>query len=137
VDEALQFVQQREKPLAFYVFSENKTTVEKVLAKSTSGGACINETLNHLVVPGLPFGGVGNSGMGKYHGEWGFREFSNARAVLNHATSFDPALRYPPYDGDKMARMKKLMGMRLPAVLEKPVGWMLAHWGDQIIKLIK
>jgi len=137
VDEALQFVQQREKPLAFYVFSENKTTVEKVLAKSTSGGACINETLNHLVVPGLPFGGVGNSGMGKYHGEWGFREFSNARAVLNHATSFDPALRYPPYDGDKMARMKKLMGMRLPAALEKPVGWMLAHWGDQIIKLIK
>lgn len=137
VDEALQFVQQREKPLAFYIFSENRATVEKVLANSTSGGACVNETLNHLVVPGLPFGGVGNSGMGKYHGEWGFREFSNARAVLDHATSFDPALRYPPYGPEKMARMKKLMNMHLPAAFEKPVGWMLAHWGDSIIKLIK
>ena len=137
MDEALQFVQKREKPLAFYVFSGNKGTVEKVLAVSTSGGACVNETLNHLVVPGLPFGGVGNSGMGKYHGEWGFREFSNARAVLNHATSFDPSLRYPPYDGDKLERMKKLMTMHIPSALEGITGWMLGHWGDQIVKLIK
>jgi aldehyde dehydrogenase (NAD+) len=137
MDEALQFVQDREKPLAFYVFSENKATVEKVITKSTSGGACVNETINHLVVPGLPFGGVGNSGMGKYHGEWGFREFSNARAVLNHTTSFDPSLRYPPYDGDRLGRMKKLMTMRLPSAFEGITGWMLGHCGNQIIKFIK
>jgi aldehyde dehydrogenase (NAD+) len=137
MDEALAFVQKREKPLAFYLFSEDRAVVEKVLANSTSGGACINETLNHLVVPGLPFGGVGNSGMGKYHGEWGFMDFSNARAVLDRATSFDPALRYPPYGPDKLQRMKKLMNMYLPAALSKPTAWLLAHWGDQIVKLIK
>jgi aldehyde dehydrogenase (NAD+) len=137
IDEALLFVQKREKPLAFYIFSEDKAVVDHVLASSTSGGACVNETLNHLVVSGLPFGGVGNSGMGKYHGEWGFRDFSNARAVLNHGTSFDPALRYPPYDGDKLPRMKKLMTMNLPAAFEGITGWVLSHWGDQVIKLIK
>ena len=137
MDDALQFVQKREKPLAFYVFSENKATVDKVIAKSTSGGACVNETINHLVVPGLPFGGVGNSGMGKYHGEWGFREFSNARALLNHGTSFDPELRYPPYSGGKLERMKKLMTMHIPSAFEGITGWMLGHWGDTIIKFVK
>jgi len=137
MDAALQFVQQREKPLAFYVFSEDKAAVENILAHSTSGGACVNETINHLVVSGLPFGGVGNSGIGKYHGEWGFREFSNARAVLNHATSFDPSLRYPPYNGDKLPRMKKLMTMQIPAALEGVTGWLLGHWGDAILRLIK
>jgi aldehyde dehydrogenase (NAD+) len=137
MQEALAFVQKREKPLAFYLFSEDRAVVAEVLANSTSGGVCINETLNHLVVPGLPFGGVGNSGMGKYHGEWGFRDFSNARALLDRATSFDPELRYPPYGPDKLQRMKKLMNMRLPVALSKPTAWLLAHWGDQIVKLIK
>ncbi len=91
------------------------------------------------ILPGtrLPFGGVGNSGIGKYHGEWGFRDFSNARAVLNHAASFDPSLRYPPYDDDKLARMKKLMTMRIPEMLEGVVGWLLGHWGEQIVRLAK
>jgi aldehyde dehydrogenase (NAD+) len=137
MDEALRFVQQREKPLAFYVFSENRKTVEKILSHSTSGGACVNETMNHLAIPGLPFGGVGNSGMGKYHGEWGFREFSNARAVLDHATSFDPAVRYPPYDGEKLGRMKKLMTMRVPSVFEGLTGWLLSIMGDWILRFIK
>jgi aldehyde dehydrogenase (NAD+) len=129
MDAAVEFVQKREKPLAFYLFSEDRATVEKVLAHSTSGGACINETINHLVVPGLPFGGVGNSGMGKYHGEWGFREFSNARGVLAHATSFDLSLRYPPYVGNHFAIMKKLMGVSVPAILDRPIGWILNLWG--------
>ncbi len=137
MEEALQFVQKREKPLAFYIFSENRDTVNRVLAGSTSGGACVNETMNHLTIPGLPFGGVGNSGMGKYHGEWGFRDFSNARAVLDHATRFDPAVRYPPYAGEKLDRMKKLMAMRIPAALEGPTGWLLGVMGDFILKFIR
>jgi len=137
VEEALQFVQGREKPLAFYIFSEDSQQVEMVLRHSTSGGACVNETLNHLVVPGLPFGGVGNSGMGKYHGEWGFREFSNARAVLDHGTSFDPAVRYPPYGKENLAKMKKLMALKTPAFLEGVMRWLLGNWGEGIIKFIK
>ncbi len=137
MDEALQFVRNREKPLAFYVFSEDNAVVEKALSQSTSGGACVNETMNHLAIPGLPFGGVGNSGMGKYHGEWGFREFSNARAVLDHATNFDPDLRYPPYAGEKLARMKKLMNLRFPAALEGVTGGLLGMMGNQILRLFK
>ncbi len=137
MDEALQFVQEREKPLAFYIFSEDRDTIHKVLSSSTSGGVCVNETMNHLAVPGLPFGGVGNSGMGKYHGEWGFREFSNARAVLDHATGFDPAVRYPPYAGDKLERMKKLMSMRIPAALEGLTGRLLGVMGEFILKFIR
>ena len=97
----------------------------------------MNDTMNHLTVPGLPFGGVGNSGMGKYHGEWGFRDFSNARAVLDHATGFDPAVRYPPYAEDKFDRMKKLMSLRIPAVLEGLTGQLLNIMGGFILKFIR
>ncbi|MPM37258.1 Aldehyde dehydrogenase [bioreactor metagenome] len=137
VEEALQFVASREKPLAFYIFSEDRATVDHVLANSTSGGACVNETINHLVVPGLPVGGVGNSGMGKYHGEWGFRDFSNARAVLDRGTSFDPAVRYPPYSPEKTHLMKKLLTMHTPAFLEPIMHFILARWGDFLLKFIK
>jgi len=137
VDEALSFVGGRDKPLAFYIFSEDKALVEEALLRSTSGGACVNETLNHLGVPGLPFGGVGHSGMGKYHGEWGFREFSNARAVLDHGASFDPAVRYPPYSSANMAKMKKLMVMKTPPFMEGVLRWLLGNFGDVIIKFIK
>lgn len=137
MDEALKFVQQREKPLAFYVFTEDARTAEKVIAQSTSGGACINETINHLVVHGLPFGGVGNSGMGKYHGVWGFKEFSNARALLNHGTSFDPALRYPPYDDEKINKMKMLMNMKTPGFLDGMMRFLLGNWGEAILKWMK
>jgi aldehyde dehydrogenase (NAD+) len=137
MDEALEFVNGRDKPLAFYIFSENRETIEHVITHSTSGGACVNETMNHLTVHGLPFGGVGKSGMGKYHGEWGFRDFSNARALLDHDTKFDPDLRYPPYDGDKLPRMKKLLDMKLPGAVQGITGWLLGHWGDTILKFIK
>ncbi len=137
LDEALKFVQQREKPLAFYMFTEDRNAAEKAIANSTSGGACINETVNHVAVGGLPFGGVGNSGMGKYHGEWGFKEFSNARALLDHGTSFDPALRYPPYNDAKVTKMKKLMTMKTPSFLDGALRVLLGNWGEAILKLIK
>jgi aldehyde dehydrogenase (NAD+) len=137
MDEALRFVQKREKPLAFYIFSEDRPTIERILLHSTSGGACVNEAINHVVVPGLPFGGVGNSGMGKYHGEWGFKEFSNARAVLDHGTSFDPDVRYPPYDAARIAKMKKMLTMHTPEAFDGVMRWLLGHFGDFILKFIK
>jgi len=96
-EEAIAFVRERPKPLALYVFAEDREVVERVTNGTRCGGMCVNETLVHLLVRDLPFGGVGASGMGAYHGQWGFREFSNPRAVLDRSTLIDPGVRYPPY----------------------------------------
>ena len=69
----------------------------QILDSTTSGDAAVNDCTIQPLIPDLPFGGVGNSGMGKYHGEWGFRTYTNARGVLYHGTRIDPDLRYPPY----------------------------------------
>ncbi len=96
IDEVLNYVQSHEKPLAFYYFGNNKKAKE-VLHKSTSGGACINDTLMHITNHHLPFGGVGNSGMGKYHGKDSFLAFSNSRAVVTTPTWIDLPLKYIPF----------------------------------------
>ena len=85
-----------EKPLAFYYFGTNEKAKD-VLAKTTSGGACINDTLMHATNDKLPFGGVGNSGLGKYHGKESFFAFSNKRAVVNTPTWIDLPFKYPPF----------------------------------------
>jgi aldehyde dehydrogenase (NAD+) len=95
---AAEFVNRRPKPLALYVFSGSRAAAEEVLRTTTSGGACINDTLLHFVHPRLPAGGVGPSGMGKAHGHHGFLAFSNERAVLRQRTRFSVAgLLRPPY----------------------------------------
>jgi aldehyde dehydrogenase (NAD+) len=109
MDDAIGFVNDRDPPLSLYLFSENDDTVGRVTAQTTAGGMCVNETLFHLAVPELPFGGVGPSGMGNYHGRWGFQAFSHAKALLTRSTLFDPALRYPPYS----ERAKKLLRIGL------------------------
>jgi aldehyde dehydrogenase (NAD+) len=101
VGEAIQFVNGRDKPLALYVFAEDETVADRVLAETTSGGACVNATVFHFAVPGLPFGGVGESGMGAYHGQAGFETFSHRKGVLVKSTRLDPSLAYPPYRGLK------------------------------------
>lgn len=137
MDAAIHFAQERDKPLALYIFSKDQATIDHVLSRTTSGGACVNEAVNHVVVTGLPFGGVGNSGMGKYHGEWGFRELSNARAVLDHGTGFDPLLRYPPYNTAKMAKLKTLMEMRTPAFLDGAMRLLIGKFGNLILRLVR
>jgi len=97
VDEAVAFVNEREKPLALYVFADDASVVRTVLDGTSSGGACVNATLFHVAVAELPFGGVGESGMGAYHGKASFDVFSHAKSVLKRATRPDPALAYPPY----------------------------------------
>jgi aldehyde dehydrogenase (NAD+) len=97
LDEVIAFVKSRSKPLALYLFSENAKTQKRILEKLSYGGGCINDALIHLGNPKLPFGGVGKSGMGSYHGETGFLTFSHQKSVCIRPLGFDLPLRYPPY----------------------------------------
>lgn len=96
IDEPITYINNNEKPLAFYYFGKNNNAKE-VLARTSSGGACINDTLMHITNHKLPFGGVGNSGMGKYHGKDSFLAFSNQRAVVTTPTWIDLPLKYVPF----------------------------------------
>jgi acyl-CoA reductase-like NAD-dependent aldehyde dehydrogenase len=104
VQEVISFVNARPSPLGLYVFAEDERVTEQILGSTTSGDAAVNDCTIQPLIHDLPFGGVGNSGMGKYHGEWGFRTYTNARGVLYHGTRIDPDLRYPPYDSRKALR---------------------------------
>lgn len=97
LDQAIEFVNAREKPLAAYVFSERKEDVERVFDEIPSGGAAANHTLMHIMAPQLPFGGVGSSGMGAYHGKWGFECFSHRKSTLEMRSRPDIKIIYPPY----------------------------------------
>jgi aldehyde dehydrogenase (NAD+) len=96
VDEAVTFVNSRPTPLAMYLFTEDKGTQQTVLEHVRSGGVCINDTLLHMMGKRMPFGGLGESGMGMYHGKYGFDCFSHQRAVMKRGFRFDAAFRYPP-----------------------------------------
>ena len=108
LDDAIAHVQQGPKPLAVYLFSESRASEERVLAEISNGGTVVNALMFHLLVPELPFGGVGNSGTGAYHGKWGFETFSHRKAVLRRPTWPDPALAYPPYTKIKQLIMRKV-----------------------------
>jgi aldehyde dehydrogenase (NAD+) len=97
VEAVIDWVNERPRPLGLYVFTEDEDVAERILDATNSGDACINDCSVHPLVPELPFGGVGNSGMGKYHGRWGFEAFTNARGVLYHGARIDPGVKYPPY----------------------------------------
>ncbi len=110
IDEAISIIQSKEKPLALYIFSNNKQNINKVLSSTSAGGTCINHLIVHLANHSLPFGGVGNSGMGNYHGYFGFKTFSHERAVLRQTKIFDSVkLFYPPYNN----RVKKLIQLAI------------------------
>jgi aldehyde dehydrogenase (NAD+) len=109
VDEAIRFVNDREKPLALYAFSSSDRTMERIVDHTSSGGVTLNHTILHLAVPDLPFGGVGASGMGSYHGKAGFDIFSHRKPVLSKPTRPDPPLMYPPYTKWKQKLIKKFM----------------------------
>ena len=97
VRQVIDFVNARPSPLGLYVFAQDAAVTEQILGATVSGDAAVNDCTIQPLLHDLPFGGVGNSGMGKYHGEWGFRTYTNARGVLHHCTRIDPDLRYPPY----------------------------------------
>ena len=98
LDDALRIIDEREKPLVLYLFSRSRAVIRDVLRRTRAGGTAVNDTLVHFYQPNLPFGGVGNSGMGKAHGVYGFEAFSNARGVLEQPLPFSTIqLLYPPY----------------------------------------
>ena len=106
ISEPLAYINKNEKPLAFYYFGNNDKAKE-VLKNSTSGGACVNDTIMHVANHHLPFGGVGNSGLGNYHGHDSFLAFSNKRAIVNTPTWIDVPFKYPPFKYFKW--IKKIM----------------------------
>ena len=109
VDKLLEVIARREHGLAFYIFTKNKKWAKKVMQTQQYGGGCINEVCLHLMVKGVPFNGTGHSGMGAYHGEWGFREFTHPSTVLFGKTKFNLSLREHPYSQKK----KKLFSLFL------------------------
>ena len=112
VDAAISFVNAREKPLSLYVFSKDKSAANKVLRRTSSGSACINTAIIQLAVPELPFGGVGESGMGAYHGKRGFDTFSHLKSVLDKPTKPDPPLLYPPYKKVRERLLRRILKAR-------------------------
>jgi aldehyde dehydrogenase (NAD+) len=107
LDQAVQFVNSRPKPLALYVFASGQLGRD-LIDRIPSGGAVINHVAMHCLVPALPFGGVGASGMGAYHGKWGFETLSHRRAVLSKPARPDPRLVYPPYSQRALSIMRRL-----------------------------
>jgi aldehyde dehydrogenase (NAD+) len=106
---AINLINQRPKPLALYLFSSQRAAQEQLLQGTSSGGVCVNDVIMHVGVPNLPFGGVGASGMGAYHGKAGFDTFSHQRSVLRRPFRLDAPFRYPPY-GNRLPLLRRLLG---------------------------
>ena len=109
VDQILDLISSREHGLALYLFTGNRKWANRVMASQQYGGGCINEVCLHLMVKGAPFNGTGHSGMGAYHGNWGFREFTHPSTVLTGSTRFNLSLREHPYSGQKNSWKIKLI----------------------------
>lgn len=108
LDELIDHLQTKPRPLALYVFTRNKWMMQKISDALPFGGGCMNDTIVHLANGNLPFGGVGESGMGSCHGEWGFRTFTHDKSILRKF-SLDLPVRYPPHKGKGLGLLKKLM----------------------------
>lgn len=108
LEQSIDFINRKEKPLALYVFSDESSVVKTVLEKTSSGGFCSNDGIVHMTLPGLPFGGVGASGWGSYHGRWGFEAFSHRRACMLRGWALERlnGLRYPPYTENKLSWLR-------------------------------
>ncbi len=109
VGEAISFINQRDKPLALYLYTEHAPTQERVITETSSGGVSVNHVWLHLAVPELPFGGVGESGMGAYHGKRSFDVFTHHKAVLKKPALVDPQFMYPPYTEQKKKWLERLL----------------------------
>ena len=108
LDEVISTINKKPKPLALYYFSNDKDKQKKIINSISFGGGCINDTIVHLATSQMPFGGVGDSGIGSYHGKSSFDTFSHKKAILKRSNLFDIPLRYPPYRNN-LNLLKKIM----------------------------
>ena len=108
LDEVIKYVNKRDKPLALYYFSEDKNNIEKVIKETSSGGVTINDTILHVGTSNLPFGGVGTSGMGSYHGKKSFDTFTHEKSVVKRATYIEFSFRFAPFK-DKIKLLRKVI----------------------------
>jgi aldehyde dehydrogenase (NAD+) len=109
LDEAIKKIKEKPKPLALYLFSRGSSTEKKVIQRISFGGGCINDTIMHITNSALPFGGVGTSGLGQYHGEAGFKTFSHEKSMFRKPTFFELKLKYPPYSESKLNLLKRFV----------------------------
>ncbi|MCT4554572.1 MAG: coniferyl aldehyde dehydrogenase [Pelagimonas sp.] len=112
LDEAVAYVNDRPRPLAFYYFDWDKARARDILARTHAGGACVNDTMSHVMADDIPFGGIGPSGMGHYHGEEGFRNFSKAKGVVRKGRINATAFVAPPWDNFMFNSLKRLQALR-------------------------
>jgi aldehyde dehydrogenase (NAD+) len=108
LDEVIWQIKERPKPLSLYLFTEDERIKEKVLGEISFGGGCVNEAVMHIANGDLPFGGVGDSGIGNYHGEAGFRAFSHFKSILDKEVTPDPDVKYSPYTEEKLNVLKSI-----------------------------
>lgn len=108
LEDAIESINARPKPLALYLFTEDKQVEQQVMSQVPFGGGCINDTISHVASTRLPFGGVGSSGIGSYHGKHSFELFSHRKSVVKRSTKFDTGIVYPPY-GNKVKLARKLL----------------------------
>lgn len=110
LEDAIAHISSGERPLAAYIFTGNRKLAEKFMRTVPFGGGCINDTIMQLASPRLPFGGTGESGIGTYHGKWGFRTFTHYKSILSKGTSIDPPFRYAPYNRVISRLIHRLIG---------------------------
>lgn len=108
INETIEIINTNPKPLAFYVFSESENIQNMTIDQISFGGGCINDTVSHVATPYMPFGGVGNSGIGSYHGKDSFYTFSHAKGMIKKSTKFDLKMIFPPYK-DRLNLVKKIL----------------------------
>ena len=111
LSEVLRFINSRPKPLALYLFSPSSSVQQRVLKETSSGGVVINDTIMHIVNKDLPFGGVGSSGMGSYHGKHGFLMLSHSKAVVHKSEWMDAPQRYPPYTAANLRAYRLILNL--------------------------
>ncbi|GGD70364.1 aldehyde dehydrogenase family protein [Lacimicrobium alkaliphilum] len=105
IEDTLTFINCRPKPLALYLYTRSTDLEQQILSQTSAGSVCVNDGMMFMTNPALPFGGVGSSGMGNYHGQWGFDTFSHIKSVMKRSNWFDINWRYPPFS---LAKLKKL-----------------------------
>ncbi|MCF6278792.1 MAG: aldehyde dehydrogenase [Flavobacteriaceae bacterium] len=110
LDEIISKIKARPKPLSLYIFTKNKTIRDKILHEISFGGGAINDAVMHITNNYLAFGGVGESGIGSYHGEAGFKDFSHFKSILQKPFGFEPNFKYPPYTKKKLDWIRKILG---------------------------